>query len=116
MKVELHLADEDMINQLFFFVYDLRPDQGEHGGDGTEDLKGVNDCELSVLTQEFVAKIPKLVFSPAEIMSLLLANKQSPRHAIAGVDAWMETIKEERRKFPRIHSWALDEDDADSDH
>ncbi|KAF2184558.1 hypothetical protein K469DRAFT_579354, partial [Zopfia rhizophila CBS 207.26] len=62
---------------------------------------------LSQLAQEFAAKVPKLEFSPAEIMSLLLANKQSPRHAIASVDTWIERSREERKKFARTGSWAL---------
>jgi chaperone BCS1 len=56
----------------------------------------------------FAAKVPKLEFSPAE-MSLLLANKQSPRQAIDNVDAWMEKIREERKKLKRTDSWVLDE-------
>jgi len=52
MKVELYLADEDMINQLFFFVYNhppktnIRDDESgwilpRPGGEGA-----VDDCEL----------------------------------------------------------------------
>ncbi|KAF2177369.1 putative mitochondrial chaperone bcs1 [Zopfia rhizophila CBS 207.26] len=104
MKVEFHLAEEDMISQLFFFVYDPHSKTVISGDDSKE--------ELPQLAQEFVAKVPKLEFSPAEIMSLLLANKQSPRHAIASVDTWMERIREERRKFTRTNSWALDDNDG----
>ncbi|KAF2741700.1 hypothetical protein M011DRAFT_454397 [Sporormia fimetaria CBS 119925] len=93
MKLELYLADEDMINQLFHF-----------------------DCELLHLGQEFVAKVPKLEFSPAEILSLLVANKHSPRHAIANVVAWMEKLKDEKTKLTRITSWALDDNDRFGDH
>ena len=52
--------------------------------------KSVEIEETLGLGQEFAAKIPKLTLSPAEILSFLLANKQSPRQAIAGVDAWLE--------------------------
>jgi chaperone BCS1 len=104
MKVEFHLAKEDMISQLFFLVYDPHSKNAISGDDSEE--------ELPQLAQEFVAKIPKLEFSPAEIISLLLANKQSPRHAIASVDTWMERIRDERRKFSRTNSWALDNDDG----
>lgn len=88
-KVEFRLADEDMIHQMFFFVYDPQSinvtgdDESEHGVSRTRAEKL---CDLPQLAQEFVAKVPKLEFSSAEIMSLLLANKQSPRHAIASVD------------------------------
>jgi chaperone BCS1 len=122
MKVELHLANEDMINQLFYFVYDtpsktnVRDDESERilylpGEEGV-----VEDCELLHLGQEFVARVPKLEFSPAEILSFLLANKHSPHHAIADVAAWMEKLKEERTKLTRITSWALDDNDGFGDH
>jgi chaperone BCS1 len=45
------------------------------------------DCELLDLAQVFVAKVPKLEFSPAEVLSFLLANKHPPHHAIANVAA-----------------------------
>lgn len=117
MKLELYLADDDMINQLFYFVYShpskanicddeserILPQSGEEGA--------VEDLELLHLRQEFVAKVPKLEFSPAEILSFLLANKHSPHHAIANVAAWMEKLREERTKLTRITSWALDDND-----
>lgn len=112
MKIEFQLADEDMISQLFFFVYDSKP-TNVIGGDyqtGEEDV--VKDCEIPQLAQEFVARVPKLKFSPAEIMSLLLANKRSPRRAIACVDTWVEKIGEERKKIARTNSWMLDGDDG----
>lgn len=114
MKVEFHLANEDMINQLFYFVYDtpsktnVRDDESERtlyqpGKEGV-----VEDCELLHLGQEFVAKVPTLEFSPAEILSFSLANKHSPHHAIANVAARMEKLKEERTRLTRISSWALE--------
>ncbi|KAH8704295.1 hypothetical protein GQ44DRAFT_716928 [Phaeosphaeriaceae sp. PMI808] len=119
IRVEFHLADEDMISQLFFFVYDPRPineEKPENDVDRTGEDNVVKDSELSQLAQEFVAEIPEEQFSPAEIMSLLLENKQSPRHAIAGVDTWVEKIREERKKFGRANSWALDDSDGSLDH
>lgn len=117
MKVELYLADEDMINQLFYFVYNppsktnIRDDKSETALPQTWEEGAVEDCELLHLGQEFVAKMPKLEFSPAEILSFLLANKHSPHHAIANVAAWMEKLREERTKLTRTTSWALDDDD-----
>lgn len=103
---------------MFYFVYDtpsktdVRDDESERivyqpGEEGV-----VEDCELLHLGQEFVAKVPKLKFSPAEILSFLLANKHSPHHAIANVAAWMEKLKEERTKLTKITSWALDDNDG----
>ncbi|KAF2194997.1 putative mitochondrial chaperone bcs1 [Zopfia rhizophila CBS 207.26] len=117
-KVEFPLADEDMISQLFFFIYDPQSinvtggDESENGVCGTKEEKAVKDCDLPQLAQEFVTKVPKLEFSPAEVMSLLLANKQSPRHAIVSVDTWIERIREERKKLTRTNSWALDDNDG----
>ncbi|KAF2175648.1 hypothetical protein K469DRAFT_723860 [Zopfia rhizophila CBS 207.26] len=64
----------------------------------------VEDYELLHLRQEFIAKVPKLEFSPAKILSFLLANKHSPHHAIANIAAWIEKLKEERTKLTRITS------------
>jgi hypothetical protein len=61
------------------------------------------------LEKEFAAKVPKLEFSPAKITSLLLANKQSPRQAIDNVDAWIEKVREERKKLKRADSWVLND-------
>ncbi|KAF2744342.1 putative mitochondrial chaperone bcs1 [Sporormia fimetaria CBS 119925] len=120
MKLELYLADEDMINQLFHFVYNHPSKTNTPDSEGILHQPGqegfVEDCELLHLGQEFVAKVPKLEFSPAEILSLLVANKHSPRHAIANVVAWMEKLKDEKTKLTRITSWALDDNDRFGDH
>ncbi|KAH7119564.1 mitochondrial chaperone BCS1 [Dendryphion nanum] len=91
-KVAFQLADKDMLSQLFFFVYVPR------------------DKDMLKLAEEFAAKVPEGKFSPAEVMSLLLVHKVSPRQAIAGVDAWMEKIEEERKAMKRLNSWVLDEE------
>jgi mitochondrial chaperone BCS1 len=114
-KIEFRLADEEMVTRLFCFVYD--PKLGKSVED-SEPMKGfeggkagggkiVEDDETLKLAEEFAAKVPKLEFSPAEIMSLLLANKQSPRQAIDNVDAWVEKVREERKKLKRPDSWVL---------
>ncbi|KAF2191745.1 P-loop containing nucleoside triphosphate hydrolase protein [Zopfia rhizophila CBS 207.26] len=114
-KVEFPLADEDIINQIFFFIYN--PQLTNTGGDESENGVHQNeeekvDCKLPKLAQEFAAKVPKLEFSPAEIMSHLLVNKQSPLNAIAGVDTWVKKIREERMKFTRTNSWTLGDNDG----
>jgi DNA-binding transcriptional MerR regulator len=48
--------------------------------------------------KEFAARVRELKFSPAEIQSYLLANKQSPSMAVANVDEWVTEIMEERKK------------------
>jgi chaperone BCS1 len=122
MKLELYLANEDMINQLFYFVYNTPPETKVRGDKSERNVYRageewvVEDCELLHLAREFAAKVPKLEFSPAEVLSFLLANKHSPHHAIANVAAWMEKLQEERTKLTRTTSWALDDDDRLGDH
>jgi chaperone BCS1 len=50
------------------------------------------------LAKEFGARVPELKFSPAEIQSFLLVNKQSPGITVANVDQWVTEIMEERKK------------------
>ncbi|KAL5396372.1 hypothetical protein PMIN03_012966 [Paraphaeosphaeria minitans] len=122
MKLELYLANEDMINQLFYFVYSTPPKIKVRGDKSERDVyqageeRVVQDCELLRLAQEFVAKVPKLEFSPAEVLSFLLVNKHSPHHAIANVAAWMEKLQEEKTKLTRTTSWALDDHDRVGNH
>ncbi|KAF2176252.1 hypothetical protein K469DRAFT_607852, partial [Zopfia rhizophila CBS 207.26] len=56
------------------------------------------------LVKEFIAKVPKLEFSLAKVMFLLLVNKQLPYNTITSIDTWVERIKEERKKFTRTNS------------
>jgi chaperone BCS1 len=53
--------------------------------------------------------MPELEFSPAEVMSLLLANKQSPRKAVDNVGKWIEQTREEKKKVKGIDSLMLSE-------
>jgi chaperone BCS1 len=116
MKIEFQLADEEMVTRLFCFVYDPKLGKVE-GSDPMTSLESdetdkgniIEDEEILKLAEKFAAKVPKLEFSPAEIMSLLLANKQSPRQAIDSVDAWIDKIREERKKLKRADSWVLNE-------
>ena len=60
------------------------------GEDGKvpEDARSQNDeVQFEQLAKGFAANVPELKFSPAEIQSFLLANKQSPDMAVAKVDS-----------------------------
>jgi len=122
MKVEFQLADRDMINQLFFFIYGPKPSNDVNYNESRSSIsQGEKDCvvqngELHQLAQEFAAKIPESEFSPAEIMSFLLANKHSPVRAVAGVGDWMERNREEGKRALRTNSWALDANDESDDN
>ncbi|KAK7178372.1 mitochondrial chaperone bcs1 [Paraphaeosphaeria sporulosa] len=118
MRVEFQLADRDMISQLFFFVYGSEPanliqrDGTENSVDEDGKVNVTHNRELCQMAKELAAKMPEYEFSPAEIMSLLLANKHLPRRAVADVGAWMERSREERRRLSRANSWALTDEDA----
>ena len=56
------------------------------------------DKTVERLAKEFTAKVPKLEFSPAEILSFLLEHKQSPGEAIDSVEVWITRIMEDRKK------------------
>jgi len=45
--------------------------------------------EANLRVERFAAKVPELKFSPAEMQSFLLVNKQSPSLAVANVDQWV---------------------------
>ncbi|KAH8695736.1 mitochondrial chaperone bcs1 [Phaeosphaeriaceae sp. PMI808] len=108
MKIEFQLADEDMVTQLFCVMYDPKLGKcvDDHNPENSPDGDDSDKEGVLGLAEEFAAKVPKLEFSPAEIMSLLLAHKRSPREAINNVDAWIEKIREEK-KVARSNSWVL---------
>jgi len=114
-KIEFQLANKEMMTRLFTFVYDSKPETSIEGNDSVESSdkiengKLVKDEELLKLAGEFAGKIPELEFSPAEIISLLLENKQSPQQAISNVDTWTEKIRDEKKRMKRADSWALHE-------
>jgi hypothetical protein len=56
------------------------------------------DKTFEWLAKEFAAKVPKLKFSPTEILSFLLEYKQSPREAVDNVEVWITRIMKDRKK------------------
>ncbi|PVH92760.1 hypothetical protein DM02DRAFT_542971 [Periconia macrospinosa] len=92
-KVGFRHADEVMISQLFLF-----------SKNSICQIREEKDCELPQLAEEFMAKVPKMECSPAKVMSLLLANTQSPHNTIASVDTRVERIREKREKCTRTNS------------
>jgi hypothetical protein len=61
-------------------------------------LSQKEEAEVEQLATEFAARAPERGFSPAEIQSFLLVNKQSPGMAVANVGQWVTDIMEERKK------------------
>ncbi|KAL5370768.1 hypothetical protein DPSP01_014676 [Paraphaeosphaeria sporulosa] len=105
-----------MISELFFFIYGSGPSNVERDGSddsasGDDKVNVTHNRDLYQLAKEFAAKIPEFEFSPAEIMSFLLANKHSPGLAVADVGAWMKESREERKRLSRTSSWALSDEE-----
>ncbi|KAK5282860.1 hypothetical protein LTS03_011482 [Exophiala xenobiotica] len=115
MKVEFQLTDRKMMTQLFYLVFNRL--DGDHedlwksvdGNDPDPTKTAEYRKTVGLLAKTFVAKMPELEFSPAEVMSLLLANKQSPQQAVDNVEKWIEKTRDEKGKVKRVESWMLSE-------
>jgi len=91
-KVELGLADRKMAADLFCLVF--KPKKGDAtlskdaqlGESQREDEKRVER-----LAETFAAKVPELKFSPAEIFSFLVEQRESPGEAIHNVEQLIST-------------------------
>lgn len=95
VRLEFRLAGKDMITRLFCVVF--KASDGD--GPGPDQGKRVEDDKtVERLAMEFAAKMPELEFSPAEILSFLVVNKQSPSIVVDNVVQWMTKIREERKK------------------
>ncbi|KKZ60646.1 hypothetical protein EMCG_04692 [[Emmonsia] crescens] len=83
-QVLFQLADKKMASRLFCTVF--KRSDGDHSNPGKE----IDDKTIERLADEFAAKVPDQVFSPAEILlSFLLERKQSPTDAVADVKNWV---------------------------
>ncbi|EDN02518.1 predicted protein [Histoplasma mississippiense (nom. inval.)] len=92
-QVLFQLADHKMSSRLFCTVF-KRSD-----GDQRTTGKEFDDETIERLADEFAAKVPDQVFSPAEILlSFLLERKQSPTDAVADVENWVAKTSKERGK------------------
>jgi mitochondrial chaperone BCS1 len=101
-QVEFGLADKDIIAQLFCNVYSHSNDDVADEGVQVED-----DDIVEQLAADFADKVPQLEFSPAEILSFLLENRQSPGMAVENVQQWTIRMREEKKKVKRADSWVL---------
>jgi chaperone BCS1 len=101
-QVAFRLADKDIIAQLFCNVYSHSNDDVADEGVQVED-----DDIVEQLAADFADKVPQLEFSPAEILSFLLENRQSPGMAVENVQQWTIRMREEKKKVKRADSWVL---------
>ncbi|KAL2859965.1 P-loop containing nucleoside triphosphate hydrolase protein [Aspergillus lucknowensis] len=82
-KVYFELASRDITAQLFRTVFTQMPDSNKHS------MEEVNGEMIERLAIEFAAKVPEMVFSPAEVLSFLLERKKSPAAAVSDVQDWV---------------------------
>lgn len=81
------LADRKISAQLFHTVFKQMPDHKQ---------SKIKFCDETIerLANDFASKMPDQVFSPAEVLSFLLEQKNSPFGAITGVENWVAKAKE----------------------
>ncbi|KAK1658520.1 mitochondrial chaperone bcs1 [Colletotrichum godetiae] len=98
-KIEFQLADADVARKLFCHVFE----QSEEELPGAE-KRDSNNEEVGRLAIQFSGLIPELEFSPADILSFLLANRGSPLGVLAEVESWVSRTRGERA-LRRGGSW-----------
>jgi chaperone BCS1 len=72
----------------------------EHG-EGEKPKEELSD-ELSQTAEDFAAKVPGGLLSPAEIQGFLLKRKNDPRKALDEVGTWVEAMKEAKEKGSKL--------------
>ncbi|KAL1964803.1 hypothetical protein VTN77DRAFT_6305 [Rasamsonia byssochlamydoides] len=63
--------------------------------------------EIVALAEQFASLIPSGEFTPAEIQGYLLRHKREPEVAIAGAEAWIRVIREEKEKAKKAAQEAV---------
>ena len=87
-----------MITQLFYIVFKHLGGDVAHPRKLQSNMLVKEDKIVEGLAKEFAAKVPKLEFSLAEILSFLLEYKQSPREVVDNMEVWIIRIIEDRKK------------------
>ncbi|GJD04353.1 hypothetical protein ColKHC_13178 [Colletotrichum higginsianum] len=87
-KIEFQLADSDVTRKLFCTVFEQSEEELPNA-----ESRDKNNEEVRRLAVQFAAVIPELEFSPANILSFLLANRDSPSNALADAERWMSQVK-----------------------
>ncbi|ROT43690.1 hypothetical protein SODALDRAFT_327893 [Sodiomyces alkalinus F11] len=68
--------------------------------DGEEDV--IEPEELRSVAEEFGAKIPDGLLSPAEIQGFLLKRKKEPRRALRETDNWVKAMRVQKKSKARV--------------
>lgn len=87
-KIELGLTDREILVKLFRIVYEPLVNATE--------IHPKRSTLSDDLVAQFVSRVPDLEFSPAEVMSFLLQNRQSPTMAVANVESWVAKTRKQR--------------------
>jgi len=92
MKIQYNLSTRQQASALFarFFIE-------SRFSATTDSEKSLTGDDLSRLEKEFAALIPEDEFSTAELQGYLLTCKKDPVEAVAGVVAWIEKERAEKR-------------------
>ncbi|KFA79865.1 hypothetical protein S40288_03766 [Stachybotrys chartarum IBT 40288] len=62
----------------------------------------LNSGEIGKIADDFAAKIPEEVFSPAEIQGFLLKRKKTPRKALEDAPAWIEATQKQKEAKSKV--------------
>ncbi|WQF84234.1 Putative AAA+ ATPase domain, ATPase, AAA-type, core [Colletotrichum destructivum] len=98
-KIEFQLADTGVITKLFCTVFE----QSEQELPDAE-KRANNNEEVQRLAIEFAGVVPEQEFSPADILSFLLANRGSPSSALNDAKRWVSQVRGDET-LSRSDSW-----------
>ncbi|KAL4412155.1 mitochondrial chaperone bcs1 [Colletotrichum abscissum] len=99
-KIELQLADADVAQKLFCHVFEQSQEELS-----SSERRDSNNQEIRQLAVQFADMIPELEFSPADILSFLIANRNSPSGVLNEVERWVSRTRGEKA-LRRGVSWS----------
>lgn len=103
-KVALGLADRSLIIRIFDFIFRNLDDDASHEKEELEVYEATDQPAT-----KFADQVPESKYSPAEILSFLLAHRHSPVAALDNVQEWMDKTDKERKAVKRADSWMMTE-------
>ncbi|KAH0420078.1 mitochondrial chaperone bcs1 [Colletotrichum camelliae] len=88
-EIEFQLADAEVVRKLFCTVFEQSEEEVPNAK-----CREKRTEEVRRLAVQFADVVPEVEFSPADILSFLLANRDSPSSALADAEGWvLETRK-----------------------
>lgn len=90
--VKFGLANREMVLRLFRFIYMPLPSKTEkEGGQAMEGAGYQNAQRIQDLAVQFADCVPEMQYSPAKILSFLIAHKRSAQDAVNNIISWVES-------------------------